>query len=75
MSDTKFIRDRRFFEQEMTDQVAEVREKDVQPLTDPSPRQLGKPVDRYDGYNKLSASALFTIDRKLPHMLIARTLR
>jgi xanthine dehydrogenase YagR molybdenum-binding subunit len=75
MSDTKFIRDRRFFEQEMTDQVAEVRKDDVQPLTEPAPRQLGKPVDRYDGYNKLSASAQFTVDRKLPHMLVARTLR
>ncbi len=75
MADTKFIRERRFFEQEMTDQVAEVRENDVAPLTDPEPRYLGKPADRYDGYAKLSGSAMFTVDRNLPHMLVAKILR
>ena len=32
-------------------------------------------MDRYDAYAKVSGTALYTVDRNLKHMLVARTLR
>ncbi len=75
MAGTRFIRDRRFFEDDMVSQIAEVPEKDVAGPDREEPLQLGKPVDRYDAYAKVSGTALYAVDRQLRHMLVARTLR
>lgn len=75
MAGTRYIRERRFFEEASLSQVAEVPEKDAPPLEDPEPRYLGQPVPRYDAYGKVSGTALYAIDRKLRHALAARILR
>ncbi len=75
MARTKFIRDRRFFEDSMSERIAEVPEQDVAPLAEPEPRQLGKAAVRYDAYAKVCGTALYTVDRQLKQGLTARILR
>ena len=75
MAGTKFIRDRRFFEESTSSYVAEVPEHDVAPFEKVEGRYLGQSVVRYDAYGKVSGTTLYTIDRQLRHALVARTLR
>jgi len=75
MSGTRFIRDRRFFEEGKVSYVAEVPVEDAPALDKPEGQFLGQSVERYDGYHKVSGTALYTIDRQLRHALAARVLR
>lgn len=75
MSGTRYIRDRRFFEDSVTSHVAEVPERDAAPMTEAEGRHLGRPVERYDAYHKVSGTAVYTVDRQLRHMRHAAVLR
>jgi xanthine dehydrogenase YagR molybdenum-binding subunit len=75
MSGTKFIRDRRFFEDDYQSRIAEVPVRDAPPLEDRQPRHLGRRITRYDAYAKASGDACYAFDRQLKHALAARILR
>lgn len=75
MAGTRYTREERFFEEDTQTHVAEVPEKDAPAATQATGRYLGRSPERYDAYDKVSGTALYTVDRRLRHALTARTLR
>ncbi len=72
----KFVKSRFFFEQEMMETVSEVSTQSPEPWgKDAQLNIVGKPVERLDGYDKVSGTATYTYDIRLPRMTHARTLR
>jgi xanthine dehydrogenase YagR molybdenum-binding subunit len=72
----KVTKSRFFFEQDMQETVGEVSTLKPKPWG-PGVKLdvVGKPVTRFDGYDKVSGSATYTFDVQLPRMVYARTLR
>ncbi len=76
MNSRKFVRTRQYFEEDYVEGYAEVPEQGNPPGIDADKaRQLGKPLDRYDGYDKASGTAEYTFDVQLRGMLHAKILR
>ena len=72
----KVEKSRFFFEQDMQETVGEVSTLKPKPWgPDVKLDVVGKPVTRFDGYDKVSGTATYTFDIKLPRMVYARTLR
>lgn len=72
----KIVKSRFFFEQDMMETVGEVPAETPEPWgKDARLNVVGKPVERLDGYEKVSGTATYTFDVRLPHMAHARTLR
>ncbi len=72
----KIIKSKHFFEEGFIESIAEVSEDKWENL--PPNEQLkyiGKPAERKDGFEKVSGSAVYTTDIKLPRMVFARILR
>ncbi len=72
----KVTKSRFFFEQDMQETVGEVSTLKPKPWG-PGVKLdvVGKPVTRFDGYDKVSGTATYTFDVLLPRMAHARTLR
>jgi len=72
----KVEKSRFFFEQDMQETVGEVSTLKPKPWG-PGVKLdvVGKPVTRFDGYDKVSGTATYTFDVQLPRMVYARTLR
>ncbi len=65
-----------FFEEDFLETFAEVPEQDLPTWKEEQElKVIGKPVSRLDGYDKVSGTARFTFDLKLPHLAYAVTLR
>ncbi|MFH0881995.1 MAG: xanthine dehydrogenase family protein molybdopterin-binding subunit [bacterium] len=76
MNGRKFVRTKQFFEEDFVEGYAEVPENGNPAGIDADKaRQIGKPLDRYDGYDKASGTAEYTFDVQLRGMLHAKTLR
>lgn len=75
MAGTKYTREERFFEEDAQTYVGEVPVQDAPAKTEATGRHLGRSPERYDAYDKVSGTALYTVDRRLRHALTARTLR
>ncbi len=72
----RIVKSRFFFEQDMMDTVSEVPTDSPEPWgKDARLNIVGKPVERLDGYDKVSGTATYTYDIRLPRMAHARTLR
>ncbi len=72
----KIVKAKYNLEGQELEQLAEVsteERKDWEP--NDKLKVVGKPVNRKDGYHKVSGSAVFTADKILPNMTFARTLR
>lgn len=64
------------FEGEIVEKIGEVSEERYQPL--PENEELlyiGKNINRYEGYEKVSGRAKYTFDIKLPNMVYAKIIR
>ena len=76
MADKKVIKSRYFFEEDFEEQLAEVPAEKVAAWDKKAKLKIvGKGVDRYDAYDKVSGTARYTFDIQLPHMAYAKTLR
>ena len=76
MADKNVIKSRYFFEEDFEEQLAEVpSEKLASWDKDAKLKIVGKGVNRYDAYDKISGTARYTFDIDLPHMVYAKTLR
>lgn len=75
MKRTTYVRDRRFFEEDDVEQFAQVPAEGNPKGPRGKTRVLGAPVNRFDGYDKVSGTARYTFDVDLPHMAHAKTLR
>lgn len=72
----KIVKSKFYFEEGYTEQMAEVPEGQLQPWPDNSElAYIGKEVNRLDGYEKVSGSAVYTMDLHLDRMAYAKTLR
>ncbi|NOX90388.1 MAG: xanthine dehydrogenase family protein molybdopterin-binding subunit [Calditrichaeota bacterium] len=75
MADSKIIKSKYFFEEDFTEELAEVSANKYADWNKKELKVVGKPVSRVDGYDKVSGSAVFTFDVILPNMAHAKTLR
>ena len=72
----KIVRSSFFFEEDYKEQMAEVPEGKLQPWPDNNQlRYIGKEITRIDGYEKVSGSAVYTMDKMISRMTYAKTLR
>lgn len=76
MPSRKIVKSKRFFEEDFIESLAEVS-TDEHPSWDKKKefKYIGKPISRIDGYDKVSGTAKYTFDMKLPQMSYAKTLR
>ncbi len=71
----KIVKSKFFFEQDYVENVAEVStDKIEQWAANDKLKIVGKPISRIDGYDKVSGTAVFTFDKKLPGMVFAKIL-
>lgn len=76
MPTRRIIKARHFFETDFVETLAEVSEEEVRPWSTADQLvTIGKPTPRIDGYDKVSGSAEYTFDVRLPNMAFAKTLR
>ena len=72
----KIIKSKHFFEEDFTEQLAEVPVKTGKPFAENDKlKYIGKEISRTDGYDKVSGTALYSFDINLPRMIQAKTLR
>ncbi|MFQ5769651.1 MAG: xanthine dehydrogenase family protein molybdopterin-binding subunit [bacterium] len=72
----KIVKSKYFFEDGFIETLAEVPEEKLKPWPpDEKLKVVGKPVSRFDGYDKVSGSAVYTFDVILPNMAYAKILR
>ncbi len=72
----KIVKSRFFVEDELQETIGEASTATPDPWgEDASLNVVGKPVERSDAYEKVSGSATYTFDIRLPRMAHARTLR
>lgn len=71
----KIIKTKYLMEDELIESIAEVSEdKSTAWTPEREMKIIGKPVPRYDGYDKVSGSAVYTFDVRLNNMAYARIL-
>lgn len=76
MAESKYTKSEYFFEEEFEEKLAEVPTDPKAPwLANDKLKNIGKPVSRIDGYDKVSGTAKYTFDINLPRMAQARILR
>ena len=76
MAENKIIKSKFFFEEEEIEQLAEVSTHKYKPWPQNSKlKYVGKEVPRPDGYDKVSGTAVYAFDVRLPRMAFAKTLR
>ncbi|MFZ5516579.1 MAG: xanthine dehydrogenase family protein molybdopterin-binding subunit [Candidatus Zhuqueibacterota bacterium] len=76
MPERKIIKSTYFFEEGPAETLAEVPTEKLKPWgPDADLKVVGQPMPRIDGYDKVSGTAQYTVDIKLPRMAHARTLR
>ena len=72
----KIVKSRFFVEDELQETIGEASTATPDPWgEDAKLNVVGKPVERSDAYEKVSGSATYTFDIRLPRMAHARTLR
>ncbi|MDZ7264534.1 MAG: hypothetical protein ONB16_08115, partial [candidate division KSB1 bacterium] len=72
----KIVKTKHFFEDELIETLAEVAIEEVPPWSATAQfTTVGKPIPRVDGYDKVSGTAEYTFDIRLPNMAFAKTLR
>ncbi|MDZ7342039.1 MAG: xanthine dehydrogenase family protein molybdopterin-binding subunit, partial [candidate division KSB1 bacterium] len=72
----KIVKTKHFFEDELIETLAEVSIEEVSPWSATAQfTTVGKPIPRVDGYDKVSGTAEYTFDIRLPNMAFAKTLR
>jgi xanthine dehydrogenase YagR molybdenum-binding subunit len=71
----KIIKSKFELYEEKIEAIAEVSEKQEPLAPNKDLKYVGKKVRRYDGYDKVSGTAKYTIDMSLPNMAYAKTLR
>ncbi|MBN1153596.1 xanthine dehydrogenase family protein molybdopterin-binding subunit [candidate division KSB1 bacterium] len=72
----RFIKSKHFFEEGMVESLAEVSEANGKVWDEDAELDVvGKGVSRIDGYDKVSGTAKYTFDIKLPNMAHAKILR
>ncbi|MFQ5823578.1 MAG: xanthine dehydrogenase family protein molybdopterin-binding subunit [bacterium] len=72
----KIVKSKYFVEENFVETLAEVPTEDVKPWgPNDKLKVVGKPISRVDGYDKVSGSAVYTVDVILPNMAYAKTLR
>lgn len=76
MPERKIVKSKYFFEEGQAETLAEVPTEKLKPWG-PGARLnvVGKAIPRIDGYDKVSGTAEYTFDVKLPRMAQAKTLR
>ncbi|MCI0516087.1 xanthine dehydrogenase family protein molybdopterin-binding subunit [candidate division KSB1 bacterium] len=75
MPGRKIIKARHFFEEDFSESLAEVPVEKIESWgTDTTLNFVGKPIPRIDGYDKVSGTAKYTFDIKLPHLTYAKIL-
>ncbi len=76
MADRKLIKSKTFFEEDFVENLAEVPTEKTDAWEKNSRlKVIGKKIPRIDGYDKVSGTAVYAFDVKLPNMAFARTLR
>ncbi len=72
----KIVKSKIIFEGDIQEKIAEVSTEQY-PAWQENARLnvVGKPISRIDAYDKVSGTAVYTIDKLLPRMAYARTLR
>jgi xanthine dehydrogenase YagR molybdenum-binding subunit len=76
MASRKIIKSKYFFEEEIVESLAEVPVEEIKIWDETDEfKFIGKPMQRVDGYDKVSGTAKYTLDITLSHMAYAKTLR
>jgi xanthine dehydrogenase YagR molybdenum-binding subunit len=76
MPTRKIVKTRHFFEEDFVETLAEVSTEEVKQWgPEIKLAVVGKPIPRLDGYDKVSGTAQYTFDVRLPNMAFARILR
>lgn len=76
MAETKFVKSSVFFEEGFDENLAEVPSNPKGPWpSNDKLKVVGKEIPRVDGYDKVSGTATYTFDIRLPRMTQARILR
>ncbi|NIM15706.1 MAG: molybdopterin-dependent oxidoreductase [Candidatus Aminicenantes bacterium] len=72
----KIVKSKFFVEEDFVETIAEVSTEETGPWKpEKKLKVVGKPTPRVDGYDKVSGTALYTLDVELPNMAAAKTLR